>query len=220
MNSREYSTKNDGSGGRVTKIAFQKKRVDRRSVFIDGDYAFSVSEATFRQFPLQQDQWLTAKQIEIIKNHEDFEKTREAALKYLSLRMRSEYELKSYLKRKEFSPQNIRRVLNYCREHQYLDDRKYAELLVRDMTTINRYGRYKMIAQLHKRGISSTIIKEVLAEHIDSSDQLQNALTLAEKKLASLKNAGSVREKLYRYLKQRGFDYAVITEVINRLLKS
>ncbi|HDP67871.1 MAG TPA: hypothetical protein ENN20_05140 [Candidatus Marinimicrobia bacterium] len=220
MNSRENSTNDDRPCGTVTQIAFQKKRAQRRSVFIDGEYAFGVSEATFQQFHLQPGQVLSARQIEIIKSHEEFERAKELALKYLALRMRSDFELKSYLKRKGFPAVVVRRVLFYCHELRYLDDRKYAEMLVRDMCHINRYGRYKMVAQLRKRGISPEIIRQVLSELIDESEQKRIALKLATKKLASLQNDEKSREKLYRYLKQRGFSYSVISDAVNRLLKS
>lgn len=220
MSSRENSTNDDRPGGTVTKIAFQKKRIGRRSVFINGEYTFSVSEATFQQFHLQPGQVLSVRQIEIIKSHEEYERAKELALKYLALRMRSDFELKSYLKRKGFSAVVVQRVLFYCHDLRYLDDRKYAEMLVRDMSHINRYGRYKMVAQLRKRGISPEIIKRVLSEIIDESEQKRIALDLASKKLASLQNDEKSRAKLYRYLKQRGFGYAEISDAVNRLLKS
>jgi len=207
------------SAGSVTKISFQKQKTDRRSVFIDGKYAFSVSEQTFQLFPLHVDQLLTEKQISVIKNHEKFEKAREFALRYLAIRMRSEYELANYLRKKEFDSQVIMRVTHYCQERGYLDDTKYAEMLTRDMVNINRYGTKKMYTVLRKRGISSETIALVLHEQVDQTEQLEMAQELAQKKLKTIKNESKAKEKIFRYLNQRGFNYSIVGEVVNRLFK-
>ncbi|MBN2601543.1 MAG: RecX family transcriptional regulator [Candidatus Marinimicrobia bacterium] len=205
--------------GTVTRISFQKKRTDRRSIFIDNEYAFSVSEQTYLSFPLHEGQQLTVKQISAIRNHEDYEKAKEITLRYLGIRMRSEYELTRYLQKKEYRKQVITRVVNYCQERGYLDDTKYTEMLSRDMVNINRYGKNKIYAMLRKRGISSETITPVLNKQIDQNEQLKIALELAQKKLKIIKDETKAREKIYRYLNQRGFNYSIVNEVINRLFK-
>lgn len=205
--------------GTVTRISFQKKRTDRRSIFIDNEYAFSVSEQTYLSFPLHEGQQLTVKQISAIRNHEDYEKAKEITLRYLGIRMRSEYELTRYLQKKEYRKQVITRVVKYCQERGYLDDTKYTEMLSRDMVNINRYGKNKIYAMLRKRGISSETITPVLNKQIDQNEQLKIALELAQKKLKIIKDETKAREKIYRYLNQRGFNYSIVNEVINRLFK-
>ncbi|MDO9549318.1 MAG: RecX family transcriptional regulator [Candidatus Marinimicrobia bacterium] len=206
------------SAGTVTKISFQKKKTDRRSVFIDGEYAFSISEQTYQLFPLHVNQQLTDNQISVIKSHEEYEKARELALRYISIRMRSEYELTTYLRKKECNSQVIKRVVQYCHEREYLNDTQYAEMLTRDMVNINRYGSKKMFAVLRKRGILSETITQVLREQVDETEQINIAQELAIKKLKTINDQSKAREKLYRYLKQRGFKYSIIAEVVKRLL--
>ena len=213
----EITGSNDIQPGIVTGISFQKKRADRRSVFIDGKYSFSISEQTFQAFPLKVNQYLSTKQIAVIKNHEEFEKTKDLALQYISIRMRSEFELRQYLRRKECDAANISRVLLYCHARKFLNDKEYAEMLTRDMININKYGRNKMYATLRKRGISSEIVAEVLQAQVEEKDQLKIAENLALKKIKTIKDESKIREKLYRYLKQRGFSYDIISAVVNRL---
>jgi len=205
------------SSGTVTKISFQKKKTDRRSVFIDGEYAFSISEQTFQLFPLHVTQQLSNKQIAVIINHEEYEKARELALRYLSIRMRSEFELTSYLRKKECDSQLITRVVHYCHERGYLNDTEYAEMLTRDMVNINRYGTQKIYSVLRKRGIASEIVTQALNGQVDQSEQLVLANKLAMKKLKTIADQSKAKEKIYRYLKQRGFNYSIIVEVVKRL---
>lgn len=220
MKKKQDSTgKSTNTAGTITQISFQKKKTDRRSVFIDGKYAFSISEQTYNLFPLKVDQQLSDKQITIIKNHEEFEKAKDLALRYIAVRMRSEFELKTYLRKKEYELPVINRVVQYCFDRGYLDDGQYAAMLTRDMININRYGKRKMYAILRKRGISPDTISRVLLEQVDEREQINIAQELAEKKLKTIKDAAKAKEKLFRYLKQRGFNYSTIAEVINRLLK-
>ena len=205
------------SAGTVTKISFQKKKTDRRSVFIDGQYAFSISEQTFQLFPLHVSQELSNKQLFVIKNHEEYEKARDLALRYLSTRMRSEFELTSYLRKKECDSRLITRVVHYCNERGYLNDTEYAEMLTRDMVNINRYGTQKIYSVLRKRGIASEIATQALNGQVDQSEQLVLANKLALKKLKTITDQSKAREKIFRYLKQRGFNYSIIMEVIKLL---
>ncbi len=201
----------------ITKIVFQKKRTDRRSVFLDDVYAFSVSEQTFQRFPLAVSQTLSDNQIFVIKTHEEFEAAKVMAVRYLAIRMRSEFELRTYLRKKEFSKRIIERTLLYCKERAYVNDEQYAEMLVRDMININHYGENKMRLMLRKRGISNAIIENVAADQIDQDIQLEIALKLAKKKIVAISDPLKVKERLYRFLKQRGFTYPIISQVFNKL---
>ncbi|MBL7066793.1 MAG: RecX family transcriptional regulator [Candidatus Marinimicrobia bacterium] len=201
----------------VTKISTQKKRTDRRSIFLDGEYSFSVCEETFRLFPIETGKSLSEKQITIIKTHEEFEKAKELALRYLIRRMRSEYELTLYLRKKEITEKAVKRSISYCKERKYINDEEYASMLVRDMINLNCYGINKIRLQLRRRGLSSEIIKNVLENQIHDSDQLKNAFELAKKKMRTIKDQAKAREKIYRFLQQRGFNYSVINQVLKDL---
>ena len=53
------------------------------------------------------------------------------ALKLLSYRQRSEKEMCDSLKRKGFDEDIINHTLEYCKERDYLNDRKFAKALLR-----------------------------------------------------------------------------------------
>jgi regulatory protein len=219
-----YSNTSDGLNSSrevariITKISTQKKRTDRRSIFLEGEYSFSICEETFRLFSIETGQSLSEKQITIIKTHEEFEKAKELALRYLTRRMRSEYELTLYLRKKEITGITIKRSVSYCKERGYINDEEYASMLVRDMINLNRYGINKIRLQLRRRGLSSEIIKNVLENQIHDSDQLKDAFELAKRKMRTIKDQTKAREKIYRFLQQRGFSYSIINQVLKDLL--
>lgn len=54
------------------------------------------------------------------------EKCKSAALKYVSLRLRSQGQVEDYLIRKEFDREEIEIVLSFLREYRYVDDQYYC----------------------------------------------------------------------------------------------
>lgn len=204
----------EGKLHQVTEISFQRKRQQRRSVFIDGEYSFSMGPATFEMFPLQKGQELSEKQIRVIRRHEEYEYAKKMALDYLNRRMRSQWELKRYLERKDIQPSEVRRVIQFSREHGFIDDHKFAEVYARELVQINRYGIRKIWAKLKSKRIPNTIIKEVLNKTVSRDDQLRLAQQFAHKKRQQLGEVANPREKVYRYLVQRGFTADIIHEAL------
>jgi regulatory protein len=200
----------------ITDCRTNKKRKDRHSIFLDGEFAFSVGENTYQLFHIVKGEILTPKQIEIILRHEEFEKAREQVLRLLSRRMRSEYEIVGYLKRNKFDAATQRRVIAYCTEHGYLDDLEYARVFIRDKQNLNRYGFNKIRYLLVKRGISREII-ESLADVQDRDEEFKIGLDLVQKRLSQIKDKTRFKEKLYRYFWQRGFDSSMIKRILSKI---
>jgi len=200
----------------VTDCRTNKKRKDRYSIFLDGEFAFSIGESTYHLFPIVKGETLTPKQIEIILRHEEFEKAKEMVLRLLSRRMRSESEVIVYLKRNQFDEATRKRVIAYCTEHGYLNDLEYARVFIRDKLNLNHYGFNKIRFLLAKRGISREII-ESLADVQDRDEEFKIGLNLAQKRLMQIKDKTRVKEKLYRYLWQRGFDSPTIKRILSKI---
>lgn len=208
------NTHSEGKLHQVTEVSFQKKRQQRRSVFIDGEYRFSMGPATFEVFPLQKGQELSEKQIKVIRRHEEYEYAKKMALDYLNRRMRSQWELKRYLERKNIQQSEIRRVIQFCRAQGFIDDHKFAEVYARELVQINRYGIRKIWAKLKSKRIPNAIIQEVLNKTVSRDDQLGLAKQFALKKRQQLGDIANPREKVYRYLVQRGFTANIIHEAL------
>jgi regulatory protein len=201
----------------ITKIEPQKKKQNRFSIFINGEYAFGVSDNTYNIFNLRKGQSLSEKQIQTILFHEEFEKGKELALKYIGLRMRSVKEIKRYLSKKGLSELTTDRVIQYCKDNKYLDDTEFARTFTRDKINLNKIGRFKIYSMLKEKGISNQTIEEVFEKLIDDDEQIKIATELGEKKLKTIGQKEKTREKIYRYLHQKGFSNYVIMEAIRKL---
>ncbi|WP_062325335.1 hypothetical protein [Holzapfeliella floricola] len=83
----------------ITKISTQK-RPGYYNIFLDESYAFSVTEQVLIQFELAKDKELTKEQVETIKSAQVYSKAEQAALNFLSYKMRSVAEIEQYLAKK------------------------------------------------------------------------------------------------------------------------
>src|SRR4051812_40126627 len=115
---------------KITAVKQQIKRPDRYSVYIDERFSFALSETELLRLGLHSGQELTESEVESFKDDSVRDKARYQALGQVSRRQRSEWELRDYLKRKDYTPEVIEKVIEWLREYGYVDDKKFADAWV------------------------------------------------------------------------------------------
>ncbi len=201
----------------ITDILVQKKEPTRRSIFINGKFSFGVSYDTFGKYNLQKgDRLLESQKKEII----DFDKyfvAKGFALKYLSNRMRTSWEVRNYLLRKDISEDIIDRIISDFIDRKYIDDDTYTRAFIRDQLKFNKIGLNKIRDKLYQKHINPEMIDNIFNDEITDEDQKELALKLAYKKIKVLQNKDKKREKTYKYLIQKGFQNNIVIEIINQI---
>lgn len=115
----------------ITKISAQK-RPGRYNIFLDNQYAFSLSEKTVANFVLLKGKELSNGEIEKIKKFDTDAKASELAAKFLSYEPRTVYEVLQYLKKYEVSDDSALLAVQELSKLGYLDDQEYAKLFIRN----------------------------------------------------------------------------------------
>ena len=82
----------------ITSIERSRKHKDKLSVFIDGKFSFTISEEDYLSLNLYEKSEITEETIEYIKNTVNFQKAKARAVRYLSLKIRTEQEVRDKLK--------------------------------------------------------------------------------------------------------------------------
>ncbi len=145
-------------------------------------------------------------------------KIRDFALRLLSGRDHSIYELRLKLQKKFSSyPEEMEGVIQECIEKKYLDDERFAQEWIRFREEGSPRGTFLLKQELRKKGVSPEVIDSVLS-HIPETDGLAKAETLAKKKISSFPpdlSALKKRERLFRFLLSRGFDHGVIAKILS-----
>ncbi|CAM3504379.1 Regulatory protein RecX [Vibrio aerogenes CECT 7868] len=140
---------------------------------------------------------------------------KDAAVRLLARRDYSESELCTKLETKGYTEREISETCRWCKQAGYLDDLRYAELLVRQYLK-KGYGELK-IRYTMKQKVSETIIQAVLDE--DDIDWYEQARQTAEKKYASSTVSGEQKEyaRRVRFLQSRGFNFEQIQYALKNI---
>lgn len=196
---------------KITSIKQQANRADRYSIFVDGDYAFSLSENALLASGLASGQELTKQQIKDYKKLSAEDKLFNRALKYVAMRPRSVWEMKTYLERKGAAPETSRQLIQKLAELELLDDYKFALAFVRDRALLKPSSRRKLTAELAKKHIDSGTIEAVLAEACPSDEA---ALRWHIDKARRQSKYAKDQQKLMAYLARQGFNYSDIKQLL------
>ncbi|MFH1144045.1 MAG: regulatory protein RecX [Candidatus Eisenbacteria bacterium] len=135
------------------------------------------------------------------------------AIRYLRVRERSRREVAEYLERRGHSPGEITQAMQALAESGFIDDRRFAEMYLRDRRRLHPLSRALAIRQLRAKGVETALIEEALA----CSDPPWEDGELAREALArrwSRWPAPRRAERAARFLRARGFGPGTIRAAI------
>lgn len=207
-------------GGEITKLEAQKNNPDRVSVFIDGEFAFGVHQDLVLKHRLRAGRELTPDERQAIVEDDRVAKAKTRALDYLAHKPRTETEVRRKLRQKEYSEPVIESVIERLHELSYLDDAEYAEQYVERRFASKGYGPVRIRQELRKRGIDRHLAETAVDDFFEDESTLAAAREKAQKRwsrIAREDDARKRRDKLYRYLKRRGYTYDTIRVVIDEM---
>ncbi|WP_100330432.1 recombination regulator RecX [Bacillus xiapuensis] len=199
----------------ITKISAQEKRADRYNVFLNEKYAFSVDEAVLIRFGLKKGKELSEGEIAEITEKDQIRKGINIAVQFLSIRMRSEQEVRKHLEKKEVNPAHIGEIIRYLYQLHYLDDLQFAKAYVRTQLRTTDKGPNVIERELKEKGIAPAFIEEVL-NFFSFDQQLEKAAALAEKyrKKNTKESAIRQKQKIEQALMRKGYSWNVIQEAL------
>ena len=210
------SKKNVSNNERViTKIQAQKAK-NRFNIFINEKYSFAVDDTILVTEGLYKGKELKEAEIEELREKGEASKAYQAALNYLSYKMRSEKEIREHLKQKDY--EMIDPVIEKLKKHQYINDKEYGKSFVRTSFQLKNEGPKKIERKLVEKGLSNEEILTGLEEY-SLEQQKENALKATEKTLKRQKNKSNreIQQKVREQLMLNGFESDIITEVLDEM---
>lgn len=186
----------------ITKISKAVKTEGRYNVFVDGEFTFSLDESQLIESGLRKGQELSEQEVLNLRIESDFGKNYIKALDLISRRLRSEREIRDYAFKKQWSKDNLERVIKRLYERGYLNEKKFATAFVRSKALTKSQSRRQLELALKKKGITSTVISEV----IEGSDEYSENESL-KRLITKKRNRYDDEKKLIAYLLRQGFSY-------------
>ncbi|MFC6255173.1 recombination regulator RecX [Secundilactobacillus hailunensis] len=200
----------------ITKIEAQK-RAGRYNVYVNGHYAFPVSEDVLIRYRLLKGTELTQELITTLASADDQSKAYELALNYLSYQQRTEKEISDYLIKKEIPETTIAPVMARLIDDNLLDDEHYAHSYVRTMKRTSDKGPSVIRRQLKQRGVKDELIDNALAEDYQLDEQLARLNELVKKLQRQYQKLTPKiqRQKVQQRLVAKGFSFDSVGQALS-----
>ena len=135
-------------------------------------------------------------------------------VKYISVRIRSIYEIEEYLRKKEIDLEQSNKIINKLVENNLLNDDVFTKAFINDKLNFTTMGPYRIEQELKKHRIDSVIINRYLYDIDDSI--IDNKINKQIAKLMkSSKKKVNLRNKIYMNLLNLGYSNEMILRNIN-----
>ena len=138
--------------------------------------------------------------------------------RYLSIRNRSEKEIRDYLGKKNALPEVIEKIICSLKEKKFLNDEEFARSFVLNRARLKPKGKTLLAIELRQKGIAQDLIEKVLDEvKGEIPDELSQAKSLIVKKMQKM--VGLPKQEIYQkvggFLARRGYSWDVIKKAID-----
>lgn len=202
----------------ISAIEPQKRKRGRFNIFVDGEFAFGLDEATLVRENLKIGQKITEDKIQKLIEENEIGKILDKVYRFLSYRPRSEKEIKDYLKKKNVGLKVEEAVLVRLKKLKLVDDQEFARWWIDSRSKGKPKGKIVLQRELWQKGIEREIAQKLLGKQ----DELTLAQKAAAKKLKSFKNLPrrEFYQKMGAYLVRRGFEWETAKSVIDTLVKN
>lgn len=214
---------------KVTQVEPQKKNPHRFNIYLDGQFAFGADADLVVNHRLIVGKEILSENLETLVFEAEVGKLMDRIYGLLSVRLRSEKEIRDYLrqlsfKRKlkgheELSVLAVEFLINRLKQRSLINDLEFAKSWVESRS--KKKGTKVIQSELYKKGISRELLDQVLSVEGASSDQEKVAQGLLEKKIKIWKGLPNMeqRKKSLDFLMRRGFDYTLSRSVVDSLIK-
>jgi len=206
--------------GTITTLAIQAGDQERVNVFIDGQFAIGISIYVMQDEKLRKGQVLSQGDWDRLEQAERGSQAWNAALRLLEVRPRSEQELRTRLKQKQFLPEQIDNTIKRLRDLELIDDAQFAQLWVNNRQNLNPRGAQALRQELRAKGIDRQVVDQVIEANVNEDSEHAACVDVARKalhKYARETDRATFQRKFGSFLQRRGFSFATMKPVLAEL---
>lgn len=151
---------------------------------------------------------------EILKENQ-YNMAKNFALEKISYSQKTSFELEKLLKDNDFDTDVINKTIEFLKSYKLIDDKAYVKSFINDKSNISKWSRNKIRYALMSKKIDDKLIETYLS-YISDEEEFQKAYDFAIKKSRG-KTDYDTKQKVYRYLSSKGFEYDIISRVIGEI---
>lgn len=185
----------------ITDIAPQAKDKERVNVYVDGRFYCGMKLETVLRCRLKTGMHIEPAALDEIQLENEKSQAFDRALTHLSASMKTEKQMRDFLKKKGYVDAVCEHVLQKLREYAFVDDAEYCAQYVQ--TAGRDMGARRIALELKKRGAREDCIEGALASLEGEEDAARQA---AGKFMKRREFTRENLAKAFRHLLSRGFD--------------
>lgn len=198
----------------ITALTVQKKNTNRINVFLDGDFSFGLY--IVNAMHLKVGQIITQEMIDKLIKEDQIEDGYQKALKFISYKPRSSFEVVKKLRAYDLNEDVISLIMEKLVEKKYVDDLQYAENWVENRSA-NKPRSQKLIKwELKNKKISEEIINAVTGDMLPEEELAILAAEKYARRLSGFEEEIFTR-RLSGYLIRRGFNYSTVYSTVQKI---
>ena len=136
-------------------------------------------------------------------------------MRYLSYRSRSESEIRSYLRRRNYPPGAVANVLVKLRSLNYVNDESFARNWALSRAQNHGYGPRRIEQELRAKGIHPATVHEVVRETFEEENEEGHAKRLLSRRFKGQNlQDPKVLRRAAAFLQRRGYGSKVIFDLL------
>ncbi len=196
----------------ITSITPQQKDKTRCNIEIDGKFYCGMKLDTVLANGLKVGMSVDTEFLSHLQLESEKLTALDKALKHISVSMKTEKEVRAFLKKKGYLEDVTNYVLEKMKDYGYVDDETYARSYTEGAS--KRKGSRLIQLELRQKGVDGQIIDSALSELTDETESAKRCL---EKYMRGKPFDEATLRKAYRNLLSKGFDYDTCKQAIESL---
>ncbi|KPN80798.1 Regulatory protein RecX [Apilactobacillus kunkeei] len=165
---------------KITMIEAQKRK-GRFNVYVDGVYAFPISENVMIKYRIFKGMEIDDELKQELVNADDISKLYSKAINFLSHQLRTENEVVKKLQTYSENEQHIAAVMQKLVELKLVNDQSYADSYVRTEVKKQDKGPSNVFYKLKEKQINENLIENALNNFYSHKEMIENCQIQADK---------------------------------------
>lgn len=184
-----------------------------------------VDAETLARLALRTGDALSEEQLRSLRQTEELLAAKNAALRLLATRPRSEREIRDRLRRKDVPDVQISHVTEELKAAGLLNDAEFARLYIRNALTLRPAGGRHLRQKLLQFGVDRDTIEDALQECAREADFREETMKAARQYIRRHRSERiapdnmHLKKRLAAFLQRRGFSWDDITPTVERILE-
>lgn len=198
------------------KITAKQGKGTKIHIHIDGEYLLTVDEDFWFSSGYVSGDEIDDGDLAAFKEAAGSRLAFNSAMFSLDMRDHSEREIRQKLSRK-YDEQAVDSAVEKLLDLGLVNDRRYADLLCRELFERKKYGKNRVKSELFRKGIASNIINEVLDEYEEENepDNVERIVDIIRKKYYNKLIDEKSRQRTVAALIRLGYSFSDIRQAMS-----